>query len=120
MLGLNLFSREGHFVPESQEGEARSQLALPAPETEASFPQPCSPPHADVSVGPEVPISKVENFPRALARGSHQLAQRLRPERKHKQRGDDLTFNGTAPGPSKTARQAVSYAKLFMQSHKQL
>lgn len=81
----NLFPREGDYVPESQGGKARAGLASPAPEMEAALLQPWPPQHADVSVGPGVPISKVENFPRALAGGSHQLKQRLRPERRHKQ-----------------------------------
>ena len=71
------------------------------------------PPTADVRVGPGVPISNLEVLPRAPAGGSHQLAEKLRPERKHKQRGDDLTFNGTTLGPSKTARPKVSSAKLL-------
>lgn len=63
-------------------------------------------------MGPGVPISKVEIFPRAPAGGFHQLVQRLRPERKHKQRGDYLAFNDTALGPSKATKQ-TSYAKLL-------
>lgn len=109
----NLFPKEWHCVPESQGREARAGLASLAPEIEASSPQPCPPPHADVGMGPGVPISKIEIFPRALAGGSYQLAQRLRPERKHKQRGDDLTFNGTSLGPCRAAKQTVSYAKLL-------
>lgn len=94
-------------------------MASLALQIEASYPNPAYP-HIVMSVwvlgclleklkfspGPqqEVPPARAE----AEAR---KLAQRLRPERKHKQRGDDLTFNGTALGLSRAAKQ-TSYAKL--------
>lgn len=99
------FPGKGTVSLNHQRGETRVGLASPAPEIKVSFPKPCPSLYTNVIVGPGVPISKAEIFLRALAGSSHQLAKRMKPERMHKQKRDDLTFNGTALGPCKAVRQ---------------